>query len=192
MRRGVSAVGRLMLTLVISSGCSVGESEPAPDTSSPSSSVAPASGPSVAGSGYAYRAPKGWLVLPEDPPGFDFDSLSADGEAGENDFTESISVGRFALREARPLNFIEGPILSGLKMQGATDIKKRSRTHLEDAEAIHFTTTSHDNDAAYNTETFGIVREKTYYLVTFNFSTDRSRAERQRVFDSVLATWHWD
>jgi hypothetical protein len=196
------AVSVLALTLAVGlAGCA---SEPATsdssgnDSSSPRESVAPsqpaesaaapATGANVAGDGYSFAAPEGWIEQDNSvAPGTD--TVAVDS-APTGPFASNVNVvlspaGAFTPDE------VEAAAGTELETSGATDVSILDRLTVAGSESAHITAVMSINGLTYRIHQYYVTNEDQTYIVTF--STDESVPDEDAtgIAESVLATWTW-
>jgi len=167
------------------SGCQDDGQEPSAgksgsSTSSPSEpapSDAPAAGgPAIQGDIFAVNAPKGWAKDKD----FSTDFLDQYVDPAGS---QRLYVGELA-GEVRPLDEVAKDNFSGFATAGRD--RKRQTGELAGDPAYHFTASDGSGGFA---EEFLTVHDGTQ--VTFGVVLAGTKAERQAVIDSILATWKW-
>ena len=177
-------------------GCGDGDepqTDPTPSTSSPSETgssptdepteptqpeVEPATGPRVVTERFSFRGPEGWVVTGDQLP-----FIELERDPGNK------------LRLAEPHGIISVTVLpSGRSFtleqaarRADADGKRQPDIDLDGEPAYHFIS----SDLLESYESFGLWREP-FESITIGFGTfGTTRAERQAMAASVLATWNW-
>lgn len=193
MRTYLSAVS--VAALVALTGCSGSDSDDSPISvasanADPSSDPrTPATGPTITGTGYTYKVPKGWGKPPHDVPGFDFDSVAASLRDTDG-FGDNLNVIRAPGGTLSPQEVETGAEqeLSGI---GATDVTVNEWATVAGDDAAHLTAGMALNGLTYTVDQFYLSNAESTYVATFSFSTGLSARERAEVTDAVLASWDW-
>jgi hypothetical protein len=148
-----------------------------------------AKGERISGTGYIYRVPKGWGRPPQDPPGFDLDSLAVN--LRDNDgFTDNVNVLLSPVGVMTPER-AEDAAENELTAAGAKDISVNDRITVAGSETAHLTAVGSINDRGYRIEQFYPTDNDQTFIVTFSFSTSVTVGDRAKVTDPLLASWAW-
>jgi hypothetical protein len=144
-------------------------------------------GPKIRGTGYTYRAPKGWG--PSEVPGLNPDSFAAN--LGDRDgFADNINVivspaGRMSADEAEDLAERE------LAAVGAKKFEAHPRVSLAGDRVAHTSASMSMNDTTYTVEQFYPSHGDNTYVVTFAFSSDVKALHRYVITTATLDSWTW-
>lgn len=155
------------------------------------SSVAPATGESVSGTGYSFSAPEGWTVPGDLGAEFEgLDSIAANSQDADG-FADNVNV---VLSPAGALSAgdIEEASSAELTAAGATDVVTQDRIQVAGSEAAHLTATLSSQGADYVIEQYYVTNDDQTYVVTFSFTVTVPEGERTALAESVLATWSWE
>lgn len=187
MRVFLGTVTAIAVCLALA-GCQDDGKEPrsgrsATSTSSPTDEApteAPAAnGPTITGDTFTVHVPEGWRF--EKTFSTDFiDQYSNSAAAG----TEELFVGELS-GEVRPLDEVAKENFTTFATTG-TQRKRVADAEIAGQPAYHYTA---KGEYGMFTEEFGVVREG--QQVSFQITLAGSRAERQAVIDSILASWEW-
>lgn len=186
-----SSVVLAALALAVS-GCagSDGSSGAAKPAATKTSSVAPATGDTVTGTGYSYLAPKGWRPPSQKIPGFDPDSLVGDS-ADKDGFTDNLNVIRVDPAPTDDADALESAAEKELKTARATGIKVLPQQQVDGTPAVHLTSGFSQNSVNYLVDQFSMIHGKVVYTITFSFSSTVPPERQDSVAQSVLTTWKW-
>jgi len=169
-------------------GCGGSTEDDARPPASPTGEAA--TGPEITAKNYSYHAPDGWADPPQRPPGFDFDSLAAEKDPGDDAFSNNVNVLRVDTK-IDSVDELEEQAVKELETGGFTDLKVKDRVSIDGADGIHLSGGASMNKLEYVVEQFGILHDGSLYFVTFSFTPDVKVATREKVADSVLTTWQW-
>lgn len=175
-----------------SSSSSSSPSASAPAADAPD--VEPASGESIAGTGYSFSVPEGWAIPDQELPGMDqVDVFVADlTDASADGFADNVNVVLSPAPQAISADDIEKYGVAELEEQGgATDVAVQERTSIAGAESAHITAAVTQQGVTYNVDQFYPSNDDQTYVVTFSFSPEVTDADRAAVYDAVLASWAW-
>jgi hypothetical protein len=169
-------------------GCSSGASTVSPASEPSAIAAAPATGPTISGSGYSFVAPDGWSV-PDDMavPGLDVivaDLTDADG------FADNINVVLSPAGLLTP-DQVESAGAKELEGGGASDVETLDRLMVADAESVHLSAGFPSGAEVNPIEQFYFSDDAQTYIVTFSFSATVPQSDRVALSESVLATWAW-
>jgi len=145
-------------------------------TERPPANVPKASGPAIKGDVFTANVPAGW----KKDQAFSTDFLD---QYVDPDGRQRMYVGELA-GEVRPLDEVAKDNFEGFATAGKS--RKRQTGELAGDPAYHFT--ARDGTGSFVDE-FVTVHDGTQ--VTFGIELTGTRAERQAVIDSILASWEW-
>jgi hypothetical protein len=154
-------------------------------------SAAPATGPTISGTGYSFALPEGWTVpapesLPEDLEAPGMEILAAD-MADADGFTDNLNV-VLASGGVFTADQIESVGVRELEAGGIDDVEVQDRVMIVGTESAHLSAafgTTHNMDQYY------VSNDEQTYIVTFSFSPTVSVPDRDALAQSVLASWAW-
>lgn len=148
----------------------------------------PAVGLELAGTGDSFSVPEGWAV-PADVTIDGADLLAAD-LTGTDDFASSVNV---MLSPARNVTSsrVESSGADELEDGGATDVTVRDRVMVDGAEAAHLSAGFSASGTRYNVDQYYTTHDGQLFVVTFAFGRTVPVAARERLAESVLASWLW-
>ena len=152
-----------------------GSSTSSPGDDAPTEAPA-ATGPVIKGDTFTVNVPEGWVKDKD----FSTDFLDQYSEASGS---QRMYVGELA-GEVRPLDEVAKDNFEGFATAGKS--RKRQTGELAGDPAYHFT--ARDGTGSFVDE-FVTVHDGTQ--VTFGIELTGTRAERQAVIDSILASWEW-
>jgi hypothetical protein len=197
----------LLLTATLLVGCGGNDDtsgdDPSPDPSataseSPSATPAlrsdfgkPATGPRMKGKTYSYRLPKGWQDATKQAKSRQEFVDTAGSEPTRTDgFVDNVNVG-FESAPGATLDQLEDSI----PLQLGSLVKKVQmlpRVSLDGIDAIHHSGPAELGPDKYFLDQFITLEEDgTITIVTFSLSRGLAPKERNRLVDSVIASWHW-
>ena len=187
MRVFQGAVTAIAVCLLLA-GCQDDGEEPRSGTSTTSTSSpsdeapteAPAAGgPAITGDIFTLHVPEGWTFDKTFSTEF-IDQYTNPAGAGN----ERLFVGELS-GEVRPLDEVAKANFTSFATTG-TQRKRVADAEIAGQPAYHYTA---KGEYGVFTEEFGVVREG--QQVSFQISLAGSKAERQAVIDSILASWEW-
>lgn len=169
-------------------GCSSGASTESRATEAINVAAAPATGPTISGTGYSFAAPEGWSV-PNDVslPGMDVlaaDMTDADG------FADNVNVVLSPSGMITP-DQVESLGVDELEGGGASEVKTRDRVMVAGSESAHLSAGFPSGGVDNPIEQFYVSNDVQTFIVTFSFSPTVSESERDELAESVLASWVW-
>lgn len=161
---------------------------PAPGDSVPG---APATGARIVGSGYAFNAPSGWHDITRQlrRNGQEIDTGAGEDRREATTVRENVNVA-VSTGSSMTLDAYERGAPDRLSFMVA-DLETYDRVQIDGMEAAHVGGVAHTGEASFVLEQFVVVRGDTMYTVSFAVDVDRSRADRENLIDSVLASWEW-
>ncbi|TFC26407.1 MULTISPECIES: hypothetical protein [unclassified Cryobacterium] len=179
--RSFRVVGAAVVAVLALAGCS----SPTPTAIS----AAPATGETLFGGGYDLTVPRGWSVpkdvtLPDDVDVIAADLADADG------FVDNVNV---IVSPAGGMTPDQAESSAVDEFEGAgVNVTIRDRIMVAETESVHLSAKGSINGADYQIEQFHIpVTDWNTFVVTFSFSPTVSEADRNKLSESVLATWSW-
>ena len=184
--RSIAIVAMVVATLA---GCGGSGSD---DTSEPArtSTAKPADGKTITGTAYTFKVPSGWGEQPGGLTGFDPDAYAAD--LGDKDgFADNINVIKDDSVARYRGDKLEDAVKAGLDGANAADVTVKDRVTIDGEEAAHIEAIFSLNGIEYRTKQFAVAHDDAGYVVTLSFSKSVSEATRDKVSDSILATWKW-
>lgn len=180
-------------------GCSGAPGARTSSGSAPASSVAastataapkPASGTTITGTGYRYTVPKGWGEPKADVGQSSTDSFAADLD-DKDGFADNVNVLVVTTGDV-PADEIEKQAPAQLKSIGGSEIAVRDRVRIAGSESAHLSALRSASGAEYRIEQYYLLRSGKGYIITFSFSPDVSRSDREGLAGSVLSSWTFD
>jgi hypothetical protein len=157
------------------------------ETAPPVSTVDPAAGDTITGTGYSFNAPEGWSAPPSLPSGVD--TVAAD-LADADGFSDNVNVLLSPAGEVTAEQ-VESAGVAELEGVGATNIEVRPRVTVAGAESAHLTAELTSSGATYLFDQYYATNAGQTYVITFSFSDTESQADREALAESVLASWTW-
>lgn len=154
----------------------------------PPTTVDPATGEVVSGTGYSYNAPEGW-TLQTGNFGAGLDTVVADTNDTDG-FSDNINV---IVSPAGELSSdqIESLGVAELEGVGATGVTVQSRITVAGAESAHLTASMSQQGTDYVIDQYYPTEPGQTYIVTFSFSPNVSQDDRDALAASVLASWQF-
>lgn len=210
MNRLAAAATAALMSLALLAGCGgddgdAKESDPSssPSAASPTPTAeesqapadtdfgAPAKGARVKGKDYTYRMPMAWKNMTQQARTVQKSIDSSAGEATFDDgFKDNVSV-NFDKAPGSTLDDLEASVPDQL----AKNVKKldmRPRVILDGVETLHYRGLFVSGASKYFLEQFtSIDEEARITIISFSFSPDLPKAERDQVVNGVLASWKW-
>jgi hypothetical protein len=157
------------------------------ETAPPASTVDPATGDTISGTGYTFNAPEGWTSSPSLPSGVDtiaLDPADADG------FSDNVNVLLSPAGEVTP-DQVESAGVAELEGVGATGVEVRPRITVAGSESAHLTAELTSSGVTYVFDQYYATNSGQTYVITFSFSDTVSQGDREALSESVLASWSW-
>ncbi|MFK0401964.1 hypothetical protein ACIQTT_06510 [Microbacterium sp. NPDC090225] len=151
--------------------------------------AAPATGATIAGDGYTFKAPTGWDDPQQEIPGFDPDSFAANLQDTDG-FADNVNVLKSPVGVVTP-DQVETLGLKELETVGATDVVVHDRVVVAGSESAHISAAMSSEGVSYVVDQYYVSSADQTYVVTFSFSDTVPAAERQQIAESVLVTWAW-
>jgi hypothetical protein len=201
MRTPTSRVAALALVSALTlAGCG-GSDDDAPKSDPKSSASADkpadepaadaAAGSKVEGTGYTYAVPEGWDVPTQEIPGTEQTDTFAADLTDADGFADNINVIRLDPAPMEELDKLEKALTAELETAGSKDVTVRDRADIAGDEAVHIASVQNQQGKSYLTEQYNAIHDGVSYVVTFSFSDTVSDADRDKVADSILASWTW-
>jgi len=188
LHTSLAAVGLAAALTFTLAGCFSPSPSPATGESAPpASTVDPATGDTITGTGYAFNAPEGWTVPGSLPSGVD--TVAAD-LADADGFTDNVNVLLSPAGALTP-DQVESAGAAELESVGATDIEVRPRVTVAGSESAHLTAQLSSSGVTYVFDQYYATNADQTYVITFSFSDTESQSDREALAESVLASWTW-
>ncbi len=192
-RRTVSAAAVLVGGLLLA-GCTGPDDGSGPTASPRPAATATIGAPSpgaeaVLGDGYRFTPPAGWGFPGSAPPGTDPSTLAVDLE-DDDDFPDNVTV-VVSPGEITPEQ-VEEEGQATLADAGASDVEVRERISVAGGESAHLAATYSQDGLESAVDQFYLTNAEQTYIITFAFSTDVPREERDALTGAVLDTWRWE
>ncbi len=188
LHTSIAAVGLAAALTFSLAGCFAPAPSPSTgETAPPVSTVDPATGDTITGTGYSFNAPEGWSVSPSLPSGVDtvaLDLADADG------FADNVNVLLSPAGEVTAEQ-VETAGVAELEGVGATDVAVRPRITIAGAESAHLTAVLTSGGATYVFDQYYATNAGQTYVITFSFSETEPQGDREALAESVLASWTW-
>ena len=153
---------------------------------------APAKGAKVEGKRYSYRIPTSWKAITKDAREVQKNIDTAAGEAQFSDgFQDSVNVTFDKTAAGTTQEELAASVPDQLdKLVKKLDV--RANVVIDGVEFIHYRGRLVNGASKYFLDQFVSIDESgRITIVTFSFSPDLAVKPRQKVVDSVLATWAW-
>jgi hypothetical protein len=163
---------------------------------SPSSTVAPATGIAMSGTGYAYHLPTGWddisAQLKQSQPGIDTGGREKPATppftANMNTLTTPSQIS--GTPSTSDLDGLAAQIKQEVKSL-APNVVTQPHTTLAGAPAVHQEGQANSSGTKFFLVQYFAVYKGNNYGVTFAFPAKTTAAQRSKVVDPVLASWKW-
>jgi len=190
MRRHTSlaALGLAAALTFTLAGCFSPLSPSTSESAPPPSTVDPATGITITGTGYSFTAPEGWVIPDSAPAGVDTVVANLDDADG---FFDNVNVVLSPAGEVTP-DQVETAGVSELESVGATDVQVRPRVNVAGAESAHLSAVLNQSGATYRFEQYYATNAGQTCVITFSFSESVSEADREALAESVLVSWTWN
>lgn len=151
-----------------------------------------AAGDSITGTGYTYAVPEGWAVPDQEIAGTEqTDSFAADLKDTDG-FSDNVNVIRLDPAPVTDLDKLEDGLKAELENAGSGDVTVGDRTEIDGDETVTITSVQTQNGKKYLTDQFNAIHDGVSYVITFSFSDTVSKADRDDLAASVLASWKWN
>jgi hypothetical protein len=150
-------------------------------------SADPANGSVISNDAFSYAVPEGWVESDQSRA----ISLAID-LADDDAFVDNLNVvtdTTFVGIEGTELEDAAEQILADAS---ATHITAREPVQIDGEEAVHASAFFELGEPKYRIEQYAVAHDETGYIVTLSFSPDVPAAERDKISESILATWKWD
>lgn len=157
----------------------------------PPSTVAPATGVAMTGTGYTYRAPEGWHDITKQMKESQQSVDTAIGEklstsAGVRDNMNVVSSPAIGDQ----LQQYEDSAPEALKFM-VKDLDTYPRTTIAGEEAVHVGGIANTGGISFFFEQYAVQRGNTVYALSFAVEKDLTDDERRELIDSVITSWEW-
>lgn len=151
----------------------------------------PATGATIKGDGYTYKIPGNWQDITAEAKQVQGTVDSAAGEANPSDgFRDNINVG-FDQAQGASLDQLKASVPDQLKSL-VKDLEVLDHVTIDGLEAIHHRGAAALGQTRYFLEQFAAIDDQDRIaIITFSFSRDVKPADRDKVINSVLASWKW-
>jgi hypothetical protein len=192
MKSLARSVATVAILLAIT-GCGGGSGSEEDVTTSPASereastlSAAPADGATISTDDFTYTVPKGWEQSDQST------ALSLAIDLQDKDgFSDNLNVVRDNTVVGVKGDELEEAIEKVLTGVRAADITTKDRIQIDGEEAVHIGAVFETNGKKYRTEQYALGHDDSGYVITFSFSPDVTAAQRDKLSESILATWKW-
>jgi hypothetical protein len=193
LKRSVAALALLTLPLAACGGGDDdskkgGDTKSSGGSSSSAPGVEPATGTTLKTDDFSYKAPEGW----EDAKALMPTAESAAANKKDTDgFADNLNVLRLDPAPIKDPADLEKASVDELEGAKVADVTVHDRQEVDGSTGIHVSGGMDLNGNKYLVEQFNIVHDDVAYVVTFSFSPDVPKDERDELSQSVLATWKW-
>lgn len=147
----------------------------------------PADGTVISNDDFSFTLPDGWAESEQSRAL----SLAVDLE-DQDGFPDNIHVVMDRTLVELDAAALEDAAEDILADGSATQITTKQPVQIDGAEAVHTSAYFELSDPRYRTEQYAVVHDETGYVVTLSFSPDVGAAERDKISESILATWEWE
>lgn len=191
--RGTTLAVATAATLLLA-GCfapaPVAPVDPGTEESAPEPDVAPASGETIAGTGYSFQVPEGWTEQDAGAIQAGLDTVAIDA-TDDDGFSDNVNV---ILSPAGELSAdqIEQLAPAELEGSGATDVELLDRVTIDGSESPHVTGIFTASGATYRIDQYYPTTAGQTFIVTFSYNETVPQDERDAVAFAVLASWQFD
>jgi hypothetical protein len=154
----------------------------------PAVGTLPATGDVITSDGFSFNAPKGWSDAKESFPA----AVAVAADRGDTDgFADNVNVIADPTVVGADVEKLETSAENVLNRAGAKDVKVEDPLTIDGEEAARISAVQELNGTRYPTEQFAVDHDGKGYVVTFSFSDTVSEDDRDKLAESVLATWKW-
>jgi hypothetical protein len=191
LTRRVAALAVVSTLTLAGCGGSDGDDAPSGDASSSADApddVAPATGDTITADGFSFKAPEGWTDAKDVNPSAI--ALAANRQDTDG-FADNVNVIADPTIVGADMDKLESSIEKVLTNANAKDVEVEDPIDVDGEEAARISAAFELNGNRYRTEQFAVDHDKKGYVVTFSFSENVPDDERDKVAESVLATWTW-
>jgi hypothetical protein len=203
LTRRVAALAVVSTLTLAGCGGSDDDSDDAPDTSSSSaasdapddsndeaadSDASPATGDVITADSFSFNAPAGWTDAKELFPAAA--AVAADRQDTDG-FSDNINVISDPTVVGADLDALESSAEKVLTGANAKDVEVEDPYTIDGEEAARISAVLEQNGVSYHTEQFAVDHDGKGYVVTFSFSDSVSDDDRDKLAESVIATWKW-
>ena len=183
----VLALAVATLTACASAGSEDPAGEPSPSSTVPSLTAKPADGDAISTDDFTYTVPKDW----EESPNSSAITLAVDTKDPDG-FADNINVIKDDTVVGLEGKKLEDAVKKVLEDVSATGIAVKDPVQVDGEEAVHVGAVFDSNGTRYRTEQYAFSHDETGYIVTVSFSPDVPTPERDKISESILATWDWE
>jgi hypothetical protein len=185
----VLALAVSMLTACGGSGSDDKAADPSPHSTASGLDAKPADGDTISTDYFTYTVPKDWKESPDSGAiTLAIDTKDPDGFADNINVVKEDSI---ALLKGEKVENVEKAVEQVLEDANATGIAIKDPVQVDGEKAVHVGAVFDLNGTRYRTEQYAFAHDETGYVVTLSFSPDVPTAERDKVSESILATWRW-
>ncbi len=171
-------------------------STPSASVASPSSTVAPAGGLTMKGTGYAYHLPTGWedisAKLKQSQPGIDTGGRAKPATppftANLNTLTTPSKI--TGTPSASQLDSLAAQLKKEV-VKLAPNVQTKPHTTIDGAPAVHQEGQANSSGTKFYLVQYFAVYKGNNYGVTFAFPAGTNPAARTKLIEPVLASWKW-
>ena len=191
MKSLVRPVAVLALAVSILAACGGSGSDdkaagPSPHSTASGLDAKPADGDTISTDYFTYTVPKDWKESPNSKAiTLAIDSKDPDGFADNLNVIKDDTVATLKGDE------LEDAVKKALTDANASGIAVKDPVQVDGEEAVHVGAVFDLNGTTYRTEQYALAHDDMGYVVTLSFSPDVPTAERDKVSESILATWRW-
>lgn len=165
-------------------------------SASPSSTVAPAGGIAMTGTGYAYHLPDGWedisTQLKQSQPGIDTGGRAKPATppftSNMNTLTTPSQIS--GTPSASDLDGLAAQIKQEVASLAPT-VQTKPQTQIAGAPAVHQEGEANSSGTKFYLVQYFAVYNGNNYGVTFAFPSGTNEADRTKIIEPVLASWKW-
>ncbi|AXT86657.1 hypothetical protein C6I20_16785 [Aeromicrobium sp. A1-2] len=178
----------LSLTLTACGGPDDDAKDGNPSTSTASADVA--GGEKFSTDDFTYTAPQGWkdssANVNDSVLSLAVDSTDTDG------FSDNVNVvGENSIVDIADIDDVAEAAQQSLTLANTTDVQVHDPIEIDGEQAAHVGAIFDQNGTEYRTEQYFVRHGDAGFVITFSFSKDVPDAKRDKLSESVLATWVW-
>ena len=158
------------------------------DTATSKTDVAPAAGDTISAEAFEFSVPDGWKDSKSAMP----TALAVAADSTDDDgFSDNVNVLGDNTIAGLDTAEVEEAAEKVLKDFKATDIKVKDPIEVAGEESAHIGAIFEQNGIKYRTEQYALSHDDKGYVITFSYSETLPEADRDKVSESILASWKW-
>ncbi|MET0821635.1 MAG: hypothetical protein ABWY58_11775 [Aeromicrobium sp.] len=158
------------------------------DDDAPATGTLPATGDVITADGFSFKAPAGWTDAKD---AFPSAAAVAANRQDTDGFSDNINVISDPTVVGADLDALESSAEKVLTGADAKDVEVEDPYEIDGEEAARISAVLEQSGVKYHTEQFAVDHDGKGYVVTFSFSDSVSDDDRDKLAESVIATWKW-